>query len=113
MSDDKNSMSAFQDDNFLTLINHTIARTTDTDTPNEAIAILVSLGELCPKMALALKMLAPLTARQMAVFEFLQSISTYTKRAESRTDDPLHLLRDLRLSAINARDNFVSSPATR
>ena len=113
MSDDKTTISAAQDDYFLTLINHAISRATDSETPNDAIAILVSLGELCPKMALAIKMMSPLTKRQSDIFDFLRSIEEYTKLAESGSQDPLRLMSTLRTSAIVARDKFVSSPSVR
>lgn len=117
MSDDKMTLCAAQDAKFLELIDHVVKRTDDVPkSSDDAIKSLVSLGEMCPKTALAIKMMSPpmtmMTKRQSDIFEFFAFILDYATAAESRRKDPLQLTSDLHAKAISARDKFISSPAS-
>ena len=116
MPDKKVNIREFQDQKFLELLEGVIKSTSNTpQSSNAAIASLVSLGEMCPKAALAIKMMSPpmtiLTRRQSALFDFFAFTLDYAMSAQARRRDPLELVRELNTSAISARDKFTSSPA--
>jgi len=116
MSDNKIAICAEQDKKFIELIDHVITRTGTSITSNEAIAILVSLGEMCPKLSLAIKMISPpmtmMTKRQSDIFEFFAFTLDYATSAQTGRKAPLELMRDLNEKAISARDKFTSSLAS-